>query len=114
MKAALVGHVSRDATAIEGREMSAQPGEKKGSLFKSQGRQTAEEMLAALPQYCEVGRKKGAKGHGTAWLGCIDVRGIVEVGSNWYGLGEDNGGMEQSCAKPRIGCPTGCSGMNRP
>ncbi len=70
----LVGHVSRDATATEGRE-KAKPGaagrrrQRDGSLPDRQGRQSLEAMLAALPYNCDVGRKKGSKGHCMTWCG---------------------------------------------
>ncbi len=70
----LVGHVSRDATATEGRE-KAKPRaagrrrQRDGSLPDRQGRQSLEEMLAALPYNCDVGRKKGSKGHCMTWCG---------------------------------------------
>ena len=40
-----------------------------GSLPDRQGRQSLEEMLAALPYNCDVGRKKGSKGHCMTWCG---------------------------------------------
>lgn len=85
----LVGHISRDATAIEGREKpTAKPKppkpapRKKGrprrgevrepkpeTRLERQGRQSAQEALAELPVYCDVGAKKNSKGHKQAWIG---------------------------------------------
>jgi hypothetical protein len=90
----LVGHISRDATAIEAREKpvktaapgastSAQPPKrkrgrpKKGEVVEKKEprrleRQTAmglDEMLSDLPTHCAVGTKRNAKGHTTSWIG---------------------------------------------
>ena len=85
----LVGHISRDVTAIEGREKpTAKPKppkpapRKKGrprrgevrepkpeTRLERQGRQSAQEALAELPVYCDVGAKKNSKGHKQAWIG---------------------------------------------
>ena len=95
----LVGHVARDATAIEGRERSGKsrkaslPGRQakqgpskmlaelpqecnvarkknaKGSLLDRQPKQRLSEMLADLPRECDVACKKNAKGHGMSWRG---------------------------------------------
>jgi hypothetical protein len=85
----LVGHISRDATAIEGREKpTAKPkppkpaprkrgrprrGEvrepKPETRLERQGRQSAPEALAELPVYCDVGTKKNSKGYQESWIG---------------------------------------------
>jgi hypothetical protein len=85
----LVGHISRDATAIEGREKpTAKPKppkpapRKKGrprrgevrepkpeTRLERQGRQSAPEALAELPVHCDVGTKKNSKGYKASWIG---------------------------------------------
>jgi hypothetical protein len=89
VKPELVGHISRDATAIRGREkptarvrLSKPPPRKKGRLrrgevrepkpetrLERQCRQSAAEALAELPVHCDVGAKKNSKGHKQAWIG---------------------------------------------
>ena len=89
----LVGHVSRDATAIEVRERPAPKPEKprrrrgrprKGEerpkerrRLERQAEMSLPEMLDDLPRACAVGTKRNAKGHQTSWIGYkmhIDVR----------------------------------------
>jgi len=85
----LVGHISRDATAIKGREKPRRksPPEKparrkkgrprRGEVKAGRGetrlqrqcRQSAAEALAALPVYCDRGTKKNAKGYQETWIG---------------------------------------------
>ena len=84
----LVGHVSRDSTAIEGREkaapkskQSATPKRRRGRPRKGeqrpkasrrlerQLRMTLSEMLDDLPRASDVGVKQGAKGHRESWSG---------------------------------------------
>jgi Transposase DDE domain/Transposase domain (DUF772) len=90
----LVGHISRDATAIEAREKPARieraepapqpvpPQRKRGRPRKGaavatkeprrlerQAGMTLPEMLADLPRHCAVGTKRNAKGHTTSWIG---------------------------------------------
>ena len=87
----LVGHISRDATAIEAREKPVQterpeptpPKRKRGRprkgavvVVKKESRRlerqagmTLLEMLADLPTQCAVGTKRNAKGHTTSWIG---------------------------------------------
>ncbi|MDP2047218.1 MAG: transposase, partial [Deltaproteobacteria bacterium] len=85
----LVGHISRDATAIEGREKpraKAKPPKpaprKKGrprhgevrepkpeTRLERQCRQSAPEALAELPVHCDVGTKKNSKGYKETWIG---------------------------------------------
>jgi hypothetical protein len=87
--AKLVGHVSRDATAIEAREKPAAkaapapaPAKKRGRPAKGAGRAPAAptrlqlqlqrslaENLADLPQQCAVGCKRNSKGHQATWIG---------------------------------------------
>ena len=89
-KGEIVGHISRDATAIEAREKPAkvekpqadQPKRKRGRPKKGeevlpkeprrleqQGAMTVSEMLADIPTACDVGAKRNAKGHQTSWIG---------------------------------------------
>ncbi len=83
----LVGHISRDATAIEGREKAlkvARPempkrrrgrprkGEERPKDIRRLERQSAmslPEMLADLPRHCAMGVKRNAKGYQTHWTG---------------------------------------------
>jgi hypothetical protein len=88
----LVGHVSRDATAIEAAERPrkteqssepTKPKRKRGrprkgeELPPKQPRRIAMQaagmslsaMLADLPRYCAVGAKRNAKGHQETWIG---------------------------------------------
>jgi hypothetical protein len=89
VKPELVGHISRDATAIWGREKPMArvrppkpPPRKKGPLrrgevrapkpetrLERQCRQSVAEALAELPVHCDVGAKKNSKGHKQAWIG---------------------------------------------
>jgi hypothetical protein len=83
----LVGHISRDATAIEAREKPVQiaapemPKRKRGRPRKGevvekearrlerQAAMSLAEMLDDLPKHCAVGTKRNAKGHTTSWIG---------------------------------------------
>jgi len=84
----LVGHLSRDSTAIEAREKpvkSAAPAPskrkrgrpRKGEVvakkeprrIERQATMSLAEMLADLPTHCAVGTKRNAKGHTTSWIG---------------------------------------------
>ena len=82
----LVGHISRDATAIEAREKPApKPSEtpkrkrrrpRKGeerprvpSRLERQRSMPIAGMLAELPQACNVGSKRNARGHQVSWIG---------------------------------------------
>ena len=88
MQEQLVGHVSRDATAIEGREKAtpkpqqpAKPKRKRGrprkgeerpkepSRLQRQQQMTLPEMLDDLPHACDVGTKRNAKGYKESWIG---------------------------------------------
>ena len=83
----LVGHISRDATAIEAREKPVQiaapemPKRKRGRPRKGevvekearrlerQAAMSLAEMVDDLPKHCAVGTKRNAKGHTTSWIG---------------------------------------------
>jgi hypothetical protein len=83
----LVGHLSRDATAIEAREKPVtlvppqkpkrQRGrprkgevvEKEAKRLERQGTMSLAQMLADLPTHCAVGSKRNAKGHTVSWIG---------------------------------------------
>jgi Transposase DDE domain/Transposase domain (DUF772) len=86
----LVGHISRDATAIDARESPAKSKSpapaapkrrrgrpKKGEVvvpkeprrLERQAGQSLPQMLADLPTTCSVGMKRNAKGHTTSWIG---------------------------------------------
>ena len=88
MQEQLVGHVSRAATAIEGREkptpkpkQPAKPKRKRGrprkgeerpkepSRLQRQQQMTLAEMLDDLPHGCDVGTKRNAKGYKESWIG---------------------------------------------
>lgn len=83
----IVGHVSRDSTAIEGREKPL-PKKKEEKKPKKRGRpkkgeerpkepkrldkqleMTQEERLADLPKACDVGAKADSKGNRNYWVG---------------------------------------------
>ena len=88
-KPGLVGHISRDATAIEGREKpvaKVRPPKpaprKKGRPRRGEVRdpkpetrlqrqvgQAVPEALAELPVHCDVGTKKNSKGYKESWIG---------------------------------------------
>lgn len=87
-KDCIVGHISRDATAIEAREKPVKvetpktPKRKRGRPKKGevvakpeprrlerQAGQTLPQMLADIPTCCNVGTKRNAKGHTTSWIG---------------------------------------------
>ena len=85
----LVGHLSRDSTAIEGREkptpkppQPAKPKRKRGRPRKGEQRppkeprrlqrqpqMTLAQMIEDLPRACDVGTKRNAKGHQVSWIG---------------------------------------------
>ena len=84
----LIGHISRDATAIVGREKPAKKVKvpkvvrKKGRPAKNEVRepaqekridkqvtQTADEAINELPSICDRGTKKNAKGYKESWNG---------------------------------------------
>ena len=83
----VVGHISRDSTAIEAREkpvrkaLKTKTAGKRGRPRKGEVRskeprrlerqltQPLERMLAELPTSCDVGTKRNAKGHSESWIG---------------------------------------------
>jgi transposase len=88
----LVGHVSRDSTAIEAREKAVKkektsessekkskkrgrpkegeaPSPKEPTRLERQMNMTLEEMLDDLPTSCDVGTKKDSKGYKISWKG---------------------------------------------
>jgi len=89
VKPELVGHISRDATAIKGREKPvaktpvAKPAPRKRgrprrgeqrepkpeTRLERQRRQSAAEALAELPVYCDVGTKRNSQGYKESWRG---------------------------------------------
>ncbi len=88
LKGHLAGHVSRDSTAIGGRESpapkpapTARPKRRRGRPRKNEPRvkeprrlqrqpsMTLEEMLEDLPKVCDIGVKRNAKGHQESWTG---------------------------------------------
>jgi len=88
-KPRLVGHISRDATAIIAREKAAKKVNKAKPEAKPKGRRrkkgerfpkpltrlerqqsmSLEEMLADLPCVCDCGSKRNSKGHPSYWVG---------------------------------------------
>jgi len=89
LKPELVGHISRDATAIEGREKPAKKPPKEKPAPRKRGRpakgeqrepkeqtrlerqvgQSVEQALNELPVLCDRGTKKSSKGFKEAWIG---------------------------------------------
>jgi len=85
----IVGHISRDSTAINAREKPERKLAKTDKKPKKRGRpkkgeerpkeptrlerqaagQSLPEMLAELPMSCNVGSKRNSKGHTTSWIG---------------------------------------------
>lgn len=85
----LIGHISRDSTAIIGREKPAKKKVKEAKKRRKKGRpskgeqrdaapekrldrqvgQTAEEAISELPVACDRGTKKNAKGYKMSWNG---------------------------------------------
>ena len=86
MQGHLVGHVSRDSTAIKGREkptpkLPAKPKRGRGRprrgehrpkqhrRLQRQPQMTLPQMLEDLPRACDVGVKRNAKGYQESWVG---------------------------------------------
>ena len=88
LKGHLAGHVSRDSTAIPGRESPApkpaptarpkrrrgrprkdEPRAKEPRRLQRQASMTLEEMLEDLPKVCDIGVKRNAKGYQESWTG---------------------------------------------
>lgn len=87
--ARLVGHISRDATAIAAREQAVKKVKRAKELAKPKGRRRQKgaaqpppltrlerqqsmslaEMLADLPRVCDCGTKRNSKGYPTYWVG---------------------------------------------
>lgn len=92
----IVGHISRDSTAIEARETpvkankpavkpeekrkrgrpckgeirpSARPSRIESQLNMAKEGQSAAAMLTGIPRKCDVGAKRNAKGHRETWIG---------------------------------------------
>jgi hypothetical protein len=84
----IIGHISRDSTAINAREKPAKKepktkapakrgrpkkGEKRPKAMTRLERQASGMTLAAmlddLPKVCDVGTKRNSKGHQTSWIG---------------------------------------------
>lgn len=89
LKPELVGHISRDSTAIEGREKPVKKPPREKAAPRKRGRpakgeqcepkeqkrldrqcdQSAEEALRELPVFCDCGAKKNSKGFKETWIG---------------------------------------------
>lgn len=72
----LVGHLSRDATAINAREKPRvrrkKPKRKQRKdrrIYKQVHEMTLDEMLDDLPTHCDIGRKHNSKGRMEQWAG---------------------------------------------
>jgi len=86
----LVGHISRDSTAIDAREKAIKKPKKQNKVTRKRGRpkkggeaptpkeqtrlekqktMTLEDMVSDLPKACDIGAKKNAKGHLICWKG---------------------------------------------
>ncbi len=68
----LAGQVSRDSTAIGGRELPAPkpaPTARPKRRRERQASMTLEQMLEDLPKVCDIGVKRNAKGHQESWTG---------------------------------------------
>lgn len=80
----IVGHIARDSTAIEAREVFPEPKPKKakhqrrpkrakacerGTRLEQQRNQTLAEQVATLSEQCSIGTKKSSKGHQHYWRG---------------------------------------------
>lgn len=73
-KPKLIGHISRDATAINAREKALKKekvAKVKGAPTRLERQQTMSlaEMLADLPCACDCGTKRNSKGHPSYWVG---------------------------------------------
>ena len=89
LKPELIGHMSRDSTAIEGREKPVKKRRKKKAAPRKRGRpargehrepkeqkrlerqreQSPKEAIEELPAFCDVGTKKNSKGFKETWIG---------------------------------------------
>lgn len=85
-KPRLVGHISRDATAINAREKAAKKEKKAAKPKRARGKKgaaankaltrlerqqsmTLPQVLADLPSVCDCGTKRNSKGHPSHWVG---------------------------------------------
>ena len=93
----IVGHISRDSTAINAREKPLKKTKEKDSSEKKRGRpkkgevrpkeltrlekqslgMTIKTMLQELPKACNIGTKKNSKGYKTSWQGYKDRKSVV-------------------------------------
>ena len=89
LKGAIIGHISRDSTAIKGREKPVKKAEKQKPVRKKSGRprkgekrepveekrldrqcrQSAEEALEEVPTVCDVATRRNSKGYMEYWTG---------------------------------------------
>jgi hypothetical protein len=89
LQSELLGHISRDSTAIEGREKPVAKPKKEKAAPRRRGRpargerrepkppsrlerqvtQEAEESLREIPVACDVGAKRNSQGHQETWIG---------------------------------------------
>jgi len=89
LKTELIGHISRDSAAIDGRGMPVKNVPKEKAKPRKRGRpakgeerkpkeptplerqcdQTAQEALKEPPPFCDVGTKKNSKGYKETWIG---------------------------------------------
>ena len=88
LKEEIIGHISRDSTAIKGRERPAKKAEKQKPAPKKKGRpkkgekrepeekrldrqcrQSAKEALEELPTVCDVATRRNSKGYMEYWSG---------------------------------------------
>jgi len=89
LQSELLGHISRDSTAIEGREKPVPKPKKEKAAPRRRGRpargerrepkpqsrlvrqvtQEAEESLREIPVGCDVGAKRNSQGHQETWIG---------------------------------------------
>jgi len=89
LQSELLGHISRDSTAIEGREKPVPKPKKEKAAPRKRGRpgrgekrepkppsrlerqvsQEPEEALREIPVGCDVGTKRNAQGHQETWIG---------------------------------------------
>ncbi len=61
---------------------------------------TVEEMLEDLPQACNVGTKRNAKGHRQSWVGCKFHRDVIDGGIPVSGVLTSASGRDSQVAIP--------------
>jgi hypothetical protein len=96
----IIGHVSYDSTAIEGREKAVGKAKKESTQNNKRGRKRKDgeqeekeqtrlelqphrslaENLAGLPSWCDVGTKANSKGYLETWRGYKLHLGVVDGG----------------------------------